>query len=141
VRNGVRDPPFNEVVRQYAKNVALRLFKTEQHPNRIAVSEVDTFVIGGIFFLDFSRPLQLRRWLGVGPAIGALVPVVHEGEKTGGYAVAIDQSNPYFGDIRELWKQRYPAEAQAPARAADGLKIIADFASQFPNQTSRQCDA
>ena len=115
--------------------MAIRLFKLEQHPNRVAVSDVDTFVIGGVFFLDFSRPLELRRWLGVGPAIGAFVPVVHEGEKNGGYVVGIERSNPYFGDIRELWKQHYPADASTPTTSADGVKIIADFASQFPNDT------
>lgn len=113
----------------------MRLFKLEQHPKRIAVSEVDTFVIGGVFFLDFSRPLELRRWMGVGPAIGAFVPVVHEGEKNGAYVVGIDKSNTYFADIRELWTQRYRSEVPPPVTIADRLKIVGDFASQFPNQT------
>ena len=112
--------------------MALRLFKLEKYPARVAVSDVDTFVVGGAFFLDFSRPLELRRWLGVGPVIAALVPVIHEGERTGGYVVGLERGNPYFGDIRELWRQRHPAKAPEPEALADGLKIVADFASQFP---------
>ena len=98
--------------------MALRLFKTEKHPTRIAINDVDTFVIGGTFFLDFSRPLELRRWLGVGPATGAFVPVIHERERTGGYVVGIERDNPYFSDIRKLWKQRYPSDPPAPESIA-----------------------
>ena len=112
--------------------MALRLFKIDKYPTRIAISDVDTFVVGGAFFLDFSRPLELRRWLGVGPAIAAFVPVIHEGEKAGGYVVGIERGNPYFDDIRELWRQRHPSAAPAPEAAVDGLKIVADFGSQFP---------
>jgi len=115
--------------------VALRLFKVENHPRRIAICDVDTFVVGGAFFLDFSRPLELRRWLSVGPVIGAFVPVVHEGQSTGAYIVEVDRGNPYFADIRELWRLRYPTARRPPAAEADGAKIAADFASQFPNQT------
>jgi hypothetical protein len=115
--------------------MALRLFKVEGHPRRIAVCDVDTFVVGGAFFLDFSRPLEVRRWLGVGPVIGAFVPVVHEGQASGGYIVEVDRANPYFGDIRELWRLRYPTPAPAPAMRSEGSKIAADFASQFPSQT------
>lgn len=113
--------------------MALRLFKVETHPTRIAISDVDTFVIGGVFFLDFSRPLELRRWLGVGPAIGAFVPVVHEAEKAGGYVVGIERDNPYFSDIRELWRQRYPSPSPQPNSVAEPLKVVADFGAQFPN--------
>ena len=114
--------------------MALRLFKVESHPRRIAICDVDTFVVGGAFFLDFSRPLELRRWLGVGPVTGASVPVVHEGQSTGHYVVEIDRGNPYFADIRELWRLRYPMAPRPPAATADGSKIGADFASQFPSQ-------
>lgn len=114
--------------------MALRLFKVENHPKRIAVCDVDTFVVGGAFFLDFSRPLQLRRWLGVGPVTAALVPVVHEGQSTGHHVVEVHRGNPYFADIRELWRTRYPLAPRPPAARADASKIAADFASQFPDQ-------
>jgi len=114
--------------------MALRLFKVEGHPGRIAVCDVDTFVVGGAFFLDFSRPLEVRRWLGVGPVTGAFVPVVHEGQSSGDYLVEVDRANPYFGDIRELWRLRYPTPAPVPAVEAHGARIAADFASQFPDQ-------
>ena len=114
--------------------MALRLFKVENHPKRIAICDVDTFVVGGAFFLDFSRPLELRRWLGVGPVTGALVPVVHEGESIGHYVVEVGRTNPYFEDIRELWKLRYPLAPRPPATQAEGSKIAADFASQFPRE-------
>lgn len=118
---------------QASRQVTLRLFKVDNHPKRIAICGVDTFVVGGAFFLDFSRPLRLRRWLGVGPVTGASVPVVHEGQSRGDYVVEIDRGNPYFADIRELWRLRYPLAPRPPATRADATKIAADFASQFPN--------
>jgi hypothetical protein len=61
--------------------------------------------------------------------------VVHERERNGGYVVGVEASNPYFGDIRELWKLRYPSDTPPPASEAEGMKISADFATQFPNDT------
>ena len=117
--------------------MTVRLFKLDAHPRRIAVSGVETFVVGGVFFLDFSRPLMLRRYLGVGPVSGAFVPVIHEGEREGTYMVPVDRENAYFGDLQELWRQRYPRSAPPPAHFARKQDILAHFVAQFSSQPPR----
>ena len=116
----------------------MRLFKLPGHPDRIAVSNTDSFITDGAFFLDFSRPIEVRRWLGftnrwVGFAVGLLVPVIHQGEESGGYVVGVNRSDPYFEDLQKYWKAQYPSNAAPPTESVDALKIIADFAAQFPN--------
>lgn len=118
--------------------MALQLVKLHAHPNEIAVTKVGSFVTGGAFFLDFSRPLKHLRWFGVhnrwfGFTVSLLVPVVHEGERTGGYVIGAHRSDPYFADLRTLWKARYPSTRTLPTTDVDGLKIIAGFANQFPD--------
>jgi hypothetical protein len=41
-------------------------------------------------------------------------------------------SDPYFRDIRKLWKTHYPSKLDPFTEEADGLEIIADFAMHFP---------
>ena len=118
--------------------MTLRLFELSGYPNQIAASDTDSFVPGGTFFLDFSRPLEQRRWFGVanrwiGIPIAVFMPVVHEGEHNGGYVVGVHRSNPSFAQVRALWKERFPSKGLSPTTEADGLKIIADFAAQFPD--------
>lgn len=113
-----------------------QLFQFETHPNDIAVTKTE-FVSGGMFFLDFSRPLERLRWFGVlnywvGFTAALSVPVVHEGEHSGGYVIGIHRSDPYFKDVLTLWKARYPSKRSNPEPEADGLKIVTDFAAQFP---------
>lgn len=119
--------------------MALQLLELPQFPGRIAATEVGALVPEGVFFLDFSRPLATHRWLGfrnqwLGLPIALFFPVVHEGERNGGYVVGVDRSNPYFGQLRDLWRQRFPSQAAEPPVGADPLKVVADFASQFPSQ-------
>lgn len=114
------------------------LFAVSNHPNQIAVSKIDSFIDGGTFFLDFSRPLEIRRWLIIrnswfGFSVGLLAPVIHQSEERGGYVISVDRSEPYFTDLRALWKVHYPSKRSPPIAVADGLQIIADFARQFPN--------
>ena len=111
--------------------MAVRLFKLEQHPRRIAISGTETFVVGGAFFLDFTRPLVLRRYLGVGPVSGMFVPVIHEGEREGTYLVDVGKDNAYFADIQELWRQRFPSTAAPPEHFHRRQDILAHFAAQF----------
>jgi hypothetical protein len=118
--------------------MALRLFDLPGHPHQVAASDTDSFVPGGTFFLDFSRPLEHRRWFGVanrwiGIPLAVFMPVVHEGERNGGYVVGVQRSDPNFALVRALWKERYPSKRPSPSTEADGLKIIADFAAQFPD--------
>jgi hypothetical protein len=118
--------------------MALQLIKLHAHPSETAVTKIGSVVTDGAFFLDFSRPLERIRWLGVrnrwiGFTVGLLVPVVHQGEAAGGYVIGVTPTDPYFTDLQKLWKANYPSKRTPPARAADGLRIIADFAAQFPD--------
>ena len=108
-----------------------RLFKHDKYPKRIAICASGSFVVGGAFFLDFSRPLIVRRYLGVGPIAGAFVPVVHEGEREGTFLVDVGKENPYFDDIQELWRQRYPSTVPPPEYFHRRQDILAHFAAQF----------
>lgn len=108
-----------------------RLFKIEGHPTRVAICAAETFIVGGVFFLDFCRPLVLRRYLGVGHVSGMFVPVIHEGEREGSYVVDVDRENPYFPDIQELWRQRFPSTAAPPEHFHRRQDILAHFAAQF----------
>jgi len=63
--------------------MALQLSEVPDHPGLIAATKIGVFVTGGVFFLDFSRPLQplwkpglLIRWFR--SPIGVLVPLVHD---------------------------------------------------------------
>jgi hypothetical protein len=114
--------------------MAAHLFEIDAHPDRIAVSNIDSFVVDGAFFLDFSRQLGITRWLGFGVVTGLFVPVIRQGEKNGGHVIGIHRSEkPVFSAIRKFWKAYYPTPNPPPTGTADGMKVIADFATQFPN--------
>jgi hypothetical protein len=132
-------PEYPTVYITLGLTMALQLLELPQFPGRIAATEMVSLVPEGVFFLDFTRPLETHRWFGlrnhwIGPAIAIFFPVVHEGEREGGYVVGVDRSSPYFEQLRSMWRQRYPSKGVAPSQAADPLKIVADFASQFPSQ-------
>lgn len=117
--------------------MAIQLLELDDHPEQIAVSDIGLFVTDGAFFLDFSRPLETHRWFVVrnhwfGFVVSLLVPVIHQGQEQGGYVIGVHRSDPCFADLRALWKARYPTRRTLPTAVADGLKIIADFARQFP---------
>jgi len=110
-------------------------------PNEIAVTKVGAVVTDGAFFLDFSRPLHYVRWLGVlnrwlGIAVSLFVPVVHQGEEVGSFVVNVERSDPHFADLSALWRVHYPSKRRPPANVANGLKVIADFHKQFPEDTA-----
>lgn len=109
----------------------LHLFELDEHPDRIAASKKDTFVNGGVFFLDFTRPLESVKKFGI-QVVAVFAPVVHQGEEEGGYVIGVHRSDPQFKNVRALWKANYPAPKIVPTTQADGLQIIADFANQFP---------
>lgn len=118
--------------------MALTLIAFDYPPSQFAVTKVRATVPDGQFFLDFTRKLEVIRWFGVrnqfiGPAVGLLVPVVHEAEKSGSYVIGVNISDPYFRDLRKLWRTHFPSSPAAVPQEADGLKIIADFAAQFPD--------
>ncbi len=117
-------------------SVSPRLFKIDKYPRRVAICVAESYVVGGAFFLDFSRPLILRRYLGVGPVAGIFVPVIHEGEREGSYLVDMGCDNAYFDDVQELWRQRYPTLAQPPEYFHRKQDILAHFAAQFSGRTA-----
>lgn len=118
--------------------MALTLIAFDNPPTRFAATTVGAIVADGRFFLDFTRKLEVIRWFGlrnryIGPAVGLFVPVVHEAEKSGGYVIGVNVGEPSFQDIRKLWKTHFPSSPATVLQEADGLKIIADFATQFPD--------
>jgi hypothetical protein len=59
--------------------VAIQLFELPTYPQQIAVSEIGRVAAAGAFFLDFSRPIEIQRWLlvpnrWIGSAVWLLVP-------------------------------------------------------------------
>lgn len=123
--------------------MTLHLFEFPEYPSQVAASKTDSFVTDGVFFLDFSRPLEYLRWFGVqnrwlGFTVGLFVPVVHQGERSGNYVIGVHRNDPYFAELRTLWKARYPSVRIPPTTEADGLKIIADFVTQFPNDAENR---
>jgi hypothetical protein len=123
--------------------MAVQLFEHPDHPNRVALSETGMVAPEGMFFLDFSRPLEYRYcygiknpWLGLGLPFGLLVPIIHQGQEEGGFIVPVFRGEPEFAEIRRLWKLYYPAQKIPPTTQVDGLRIIGDFANQFPSSAS-----
>jgi len=115
----------------------VRLARPPRHPHRIAITKSGAFIEGGTFFLDFTRPIQTRRWFGkidrhVGLVVGLIVPVIHEGEERGGHVICVDRSDPRFEDLCALWKAYYPCEDVPVIEKAAGVDLVADFAAQFP---------
>lgn len=123
------------------RTMATGFIKLLPFPNGIAVTKIDAVVTNGAFLLDFSRPLQHVRWLVIlnrwlGTTVGLFVPVVHQGEEVGSFVVAVKRSDPSFADVLTLWGSRYPSTTTPPTKLADGLKVIADFHKQFPEDTA-----
>jgi hypothetical protein len=114
----------------------LTLYALNEYPDEIAVTKAAGLLPEGHFFLDFSRPLERRRWLGiinrrVGFTIDIMVPVVHEHERDGGYVFGLRRDEAYFHDIQRLWKQNYPRARSMAGTEADRLTIIAEFGRHF----------
>jgi len=72
--------------------MSIEIFKHSDRPDEFAVSKAGASTAGSVFFLNFSRPINIHRWFGVhnnwiGIAVGLLVPVIHEGDEEGGYGI------------------------------------------------------
>ena len=72
----------------------------------------------------------------LGPTVALLAPVVHVGEKSGGYVVGVNRGEPYFEDIPRLWRKHRAAPRALAAGPVDGLQVIADFARHFPEDSA-----
>lgn len=120
--------------------MTIRLFELAEHPNRIAVSKTDNYQIGGVFFLNFNKPLETIRWFGtynkfIGYPMALLVPIIHQNQNDNDetFVVGLDRHDSTFNLIRSLWKANYKTANPIRINVNDGLQIIKDFASQFPN--------
>jgi TPR repeat protein len=128
-------------------SMTVLLYKLTSHPGEVGISKIDPPLIDGAFFLDFGQPLRVlsRRCFGISnnwvgsvtelgvPVVHQLgVPVAHQGVGAENFLVYMHRTDPSFSDIRALWKARHPSDARAPAVEGAGLKIVADFAVQFP---------
>lgn len=118
--------------------MALLLLELSAYPGFTAATKIDPCSDDGAFFLDFSRPLRVERWLGVwsfyvGTPCALHVPVIHNAERRADHVVAVERSNLYFTELRRLWKSRFPSDRVEPAAVADPAKIQADFACHFPS--------
>jgi hypothetical protein len=115
----------------------LTLLEVSAHPGQIAVTRIGTCSQGGVFFLDFSRPLRTERWFLVwnshlGYPLALHVPVVHEGEVAGSRSIAVERSEPYFGELLRLWRSRHPTNRKPPTAHAEETQVADDFSLHFP---------
>ena len=97
--------------------MALQLSEVPDHSGFIAATKIGVFVTGGVFFLDFSRPLQplrksglLIRWFR--SPIGVLAPLVHEGEHSGNFVAGIHRSDPCYAQVHADFEKQFPEDSQ-----------------------------
>jgi hypothetical protein len=119
----------------------IQLFAYPGFPHDIGVTKINLQPNECAFFLDFQRPLEKVRWLGtlnkwVGPTVSLLVPVAHASEQSGGYVIRVGRNEPYFGDIQRLWREHRGVARTMITKTEDGLRIIADFGTHFPEDCS-----
>ena len=120
-----------------AHDMALTLFGFHDRPHDFAATKAGVALEDCVFLLDFTRPLERIRWFGVtnrwlGVKVGLLVPVVHQGQEKGEFVIGVHRGEPYFTDISKLWREHYGAARTIKSESTDGLNIIADFATHFP---------
>lgn len=124
----------------------LLLLELARAPGRIAATTAGSSSVETAFYLDFSRPLRVERWLGVwnfrvGFAYALHVPVVHHSEAAALHTIAVERADPYFGELQRLWRSRFPAPNPAPGPERDPAKVAADFAHHFPSEPAGADDA
>jgi hypothetical protein len=117
--------------------MALTLFGFHDRPHEFAVTKAGVALEDCAFLLDFSRPLERLRWLGItnrwlGVTVGLLVPVVHQAEEKGGFVISVHRGEPYFEDIPTLWRKHHGSARTIKAAPIGGLEVIADFGRHFP---------
>lgn len=128
------------IVRAHGK-MSLTVYGIHNYPHDFAVTKVNAPLNQCTFLLDFSRKLERQRWLfrrnrWVGITVGLLVPVVHLGERHGGFVISLSRGEPYFTDIPKLWKQHFGTSSSRDIQQVDGLEIVADFGQHFPSDRS-----
>jgi len=125
--------------------MALTIYALRDYPNDFPVTKIDVPWEDCAFFLDFSRPLERLRWLGVlnkwvGITTWLLVPIIHSSEEVpSGLVIGVGAADPYFKDVQKLWKKHYGSNYGARrglvtelSEQWGTLQIIADFGRHFP---------
>ncbi len=117
--------------------MALTLFGFHDRPHDIVATKVGASLGECVFLLDFARPLERIRWLGVtnrwlGITVGLLVPVVHQGQDKSEFIIGVHRGQPYFTNIPKLWREHYGATRTIKSPPVGGLEIVADFGTHFP---------
>ena len=118
-------------------SMALQLFGFHTHTHDFAVSKTCSSWEDCSFLLDFARPLKRIRWLGArnswfGPTVALLVPVIHTGQRVGGFVVGVSRNDAQFRNIQKLWKLNYKSARELVSPKIDNLQIIAAFGQHFP---------
>src|SRR5215467_4491273 len=107
-----------------ADEEVLTLFGFCDRPHDFAATKVGANLEECVFLLDFARPLERIRWLGVtnrwlGVTVALLVPVVHQGQGKSEFVIRVHRGQPYFSGIPKLW--RYHSGATRKIRWKPGL--------------------
>jgi hypothetical protein len=118
--------------------MSLTLYGFHDRPNDLAVTKVGAALDDCKFLLDFTRPLERIHWFGVrnrwlGPTIGLLIPVAHQGEEKGEFIISLKRGEHYFTDILKIWQKHRGSRRSLESHSVDPLRIIADFAKHFPH--------
>lgn len=119
--------------------MSLTIYGFHGAPHDFAVTKINAEIDNCVFFLDFARPLRRMRGVGlfsrwIGPTLVLHVPVVHKGEKDGGYIVGVRRGEPFFVDLPKLWRaHRRTTRRLVAAEPVEKMQIIVDFATHFPD--------
>ena len=121
-----------------AHEEVLTLFGFRARPHDFAATKVAATIEECAFLLDFARPLERIRWLGVtnrwlGVTVILLVPVVHQGQRKSDFVISIHRGQPYFEVIPKLWRDHRGVVRSIRCQPADEVQIVADFGRHFPD--------
>lgn len=111
----------------------VNMFLLSMHPDRVAISKIDIDPHDGLFFLDFARPLEVRRRWGF--AVSLVVPVKHQSEMTSSFSIGVPRTDPAFANIRSLWKKgEYPKDGLATGPYSSPETMAAHYRLNFPDE-------
>lgn len=120
----------------------LKLFQVFERPSIVLVSKLDVPMWECRFVLDFQRPLQRLRWLGIrnarmGLTIAYGVPVLHLSETNGQLIATVCRRSPWFRVVTLLWRiygGRSPGHKVLKASASE---VGNDFSRHFAEDAQR----
>ena len=121
-----------------AHEEVLTLIGFRERPHDFAATKVAATIEECAFLLDFARPLERIRWLGVtnrwlGVTVILLVPVVHQGQRKSDFVISIHRGQPYFEVIPKLWRDHRGVVRSIRSQPTDEVQIVPDFGRHFPD--------